>query len=665
MSERFGRFIPAIAWAPTQHQEKQTSQVSTHSSNRLSSHLSSASEALLNIQTPEGFWCGDLTGDSTLLADYVLLQLWLYPPDAQTAWTSPHPARMKKLVSSICKEQLADGGWNLYAGGPADINATVKAYAALKIMGADPHGLSMQSARDRILELGGVQACNSYTKINLSFFGLFPREFVPTVPPEILIIPGSFLYEMSSWTRTIIVPLSIIQALGIQKTAPHGIDIQELSLPNSRYAMASKDWASELFLHADKLLKQWERRGVQKVRSKAIAAAERWMIEHMHHSEGLGAIYPAMMYSIMAMDALGYERDQPDLMQAIQHFDDLLIETDTSLNFQPCKSPVWDTAIAAFALGEMGEIDPTRLTVTADWLLDKEVRRKGDWSAKRPNLRPSGWAFEFANEFYPDIDDTAMVLLALQHMKASDPKRQARTEKRAIEWLVGMQSADGGWAAFDVDNDWQVLNKIPFADHNAMLDPTCADITGRVLEALCRRGFTYVDPIIARGVQYLFSTQESNGSWYGRWGVNYVYGTFLAIRGLKASQHPKAYTAIDKASRWLSSVQNEDGGWGESCFSYEVDRFVPDASTPSQTAWALLGLIAAGSVGSRSVQRGVDWLLEHQQADGIWDERLTTGTGFPNVFYLSYHLYRLYFPTLALATYRKAINRPMPKVRFE
>ena len=664
MREQFQSDIPAIVWTHKETHQSTSATLALQTKRRVQSQLKAAIQALTTLQSEEGYWCGDLTGDSTLASDYILLQLWLYPVEPGQDWNPPNRDRIRKLVRYLWKNQMPDGGWNLYAKGPAEINASVKAYTALRIAGAARDSPRMRTARERILSLGGLQACNSYTRINLSFFGLFPRQFVPTVPAEILIVPGSFLNEMSSWTRTIIVPLSIIQGVGTQRSVPSGLTLDELMLPGIRVAMPKKGLASELFLHADKLLKQWERRGIQKIRTKSIAAAERWMIEHTHYSEGLGAIYPAMMYAVMAMDALGYERDQPDLVQAMHHFDDLIIERGDSIDVQPCKSPVWDTAIAAFALGEAGDIDPTRLTQAADWLLSKEVRRKGDWSAKRPELRPSGWAFEFANEFYPDIDDTAMVLLALQHARASDPSRQARVERRAMDWLIGMQSADGGWAAFDADNDWQLLNKVPFADHNAMLDPTCPDITGRVMEALCKRGMTYQHPVIARGIEYLLSTQESNGSWYGRWGVNYVYGTFLALRGLSAARDPRATQAIHRGCHWLQSVQNEDGGWGESCAGYELDQFVLAESTPSQTAWALLGLMAAGHAYSHAVQGGVEWLLSTQDVDGNWDETLTTGTGFPNVFYLSYNLYRLYFPTLALATYRRETGRAAPDVRF-
>jgi len=616
-----------------------------------------SADALQYIQSPEGYWCGDLIGDSTLLSNYTLLQLWLHPPQDGLPWGLAQLPHIQKVVHSLVASQLHDGGWNIFESGPPEINASVLAYTALKLAGEDPNSPHMKKACRLILQLGGLQACNSYTKLNLSFFDLFPRQFVPTVPPEILIIPGNVLYEMSSWTRTIIIPLSIIQAQSVRHPAPLGMAVDELFHPRTKVRLPKKDRISEVFVQADRLLKQWQRRGMKKIRAKAVRAAEQWMLAHMQYSDGLGAIYPAMMYSIMAMDSLGYERDQPDLALAIRQFEDLFVDDGDTVRFQPCKSPVWDTAIAIFALGEMGLGEPKRMTDAADWLLTKQVRRKGDWSEKRPDLTPGGWAFEFANEAYPDIDDTAMVLLALQHAKGTDPEQQTKSEQRAINWLLGMQSSDGGWAAFDVDNDWQILNRIPFADHNAMLDPTCADITGRVLECLCRRGMTCDDPAIRSGVEYLLTTQEESGCWYGRWGVNYVYGTFLALRGLRAAGDPSSNAAIRRASDWLVSVQNEDGGWGESCQGYLTNSFCGAESTPSQTAWALLGLIAAGHAHSPAVSAGFDWLIQHQRPDGTWDEKLTTGTGFPNVFYLSYPLYRDYFPLMAMAAFRKASEK--------
>ncbi|HWE84762.1 MAG TPA: squalene--hopene cyclase [Terracidiphilus sp.] len=609
-----------------------------------------AAARLLEIQHPEGYWVGDLTADSTLESDYILLQMWLYPAAEDGTWNPPTMARIRKASRAILDRQRPDGGWSIYEPGPSEVNATVRAYAMLKMTGLSPDDERMQRARALILRMGGIQACNSYTRINYGFFDLFPRKYCPTIPPEIMIIPGSVLYEMSSWTRTIIVPLSIVQAVGSPKPTPGRMRIDELFHPSKRLALHRRDRIANLFVHADKLFKRWERQSVRKIRSHAVREAEKWMLTRMQHSDGLGAIYPSIMYSIMAMDALGYERDHPDLEQAIRHLDGLMLESENSLIFQPSKSPVWDTAIAAFALGQMdGPGD--ELTAAADWLLGKEIRRRGDWAAKRPDLTPSGWVFEFANEYYPDIDDTAMVLLTLLHAKASDPERQERAEQRALNWILGMQGCDGGWAAFDVDNNWQILNKVPFADHNAMLDPTCPDITGRVLESLCRRGFDTSNPAVARGVDYLLKKQEENGSWYGRWGVAYIYGTFLALRGLSAAGAQEAVDAMARGAHWLREVQNPDGGWGESCLGYSTGRFERTVSTPSQTAWAVLGLIAAGAGRSNAVADGVRWLVEKQNADGTWDETVTTGTGFPGVFYIRYDLYRNYFPLLALTAY--------------
>jgi squalene-hopene/tetraprenyl-beta-curcumene cyclase len=638
MQEQSGFFEPAPQARPAVFERVDLRKLAE----RASRAAKLSAEALLRLQDPAGFWRGDLTADTTLEADYVLLNLWLYPA-GEHGWNPPTRARIDKALRTVLDRQLPDGGWNIYSAGPSELNATVRGYVALRLGGFDAGEPALVRARERVLALGGLQEANSYTKINLSLFGLFPRQFAPSVPPELVVMPGNVLYEMSSWTRAIIVPLSIVQASGAQRPAPPDFTLDELYVPGVKLRLPKKNLLSVLFNQVDRAIKLWERRGVKDVRAKAIREAEKWMIERTHFSGGLGAIYPSIMYSILAMDALGYERDHPDFLEAMHQFDALILETETRLEFQPAVSPIWDTAIALFALGQLGPIDPEPARRAADWLLDQEIRRKGDWCVKRPNLQPGGWAFEFANEFYPDIDDTAMVLMALEYAKASDAERQARAERRAINWLLGMQSSDGGWAAFDVDNNWQVLNKVPFADHNAMLDPSCPDITGRVMEALCRRGMTNNDPAISRAVNYLLMHQKEDGSWYGRWGVNHIYGTFLALRGLRA-----AGAREGKAADWLRSVQNPDGGWGESCASYEKHCFVPAPSTPSQTAWGILGLEAAGDTGSPAVERGIQWLLDRQKSTGGWDEELCTGTGFPNVFYLHFHLYRHYFPLLAL-----------------
>jgi squalene-hopene/tetraprenyl-beta-curcumene cyclase len=639
---------------------RQSAQAVRSAPEQIASALERSSRALFGQQTADGFWCGELTADTTLESDYILLQLWLHQPDG-AAWNPPARARIERAACSILARQLPDGGFNTFIGGPSDVSATVKAYCALKLAGMDPDAEPLRRACQRIRALGGLQAANSYVKINHSLFGLYPRKHVPSVPPEITMLPGNVLYEMSSWTRSILVPLSIVQARGSNRRAPSGFTLDELLLPNVSLALPKRKGLAILFHHLDRVFKVWEKRGSERIRAAAIREAEHWILDRTRHTEGLGAIYPAMMYFIMALDALGYPEDHPDLVEAIRHFESLLIETPERFLFQPCVSPIWDTSICAFALGEAGFADDPGMTRAADWLISKEVRRKGDWSIKRPDTEPSGWAFEFANEFYPDIDDTAMVLLALLHARGSNARAQVAAERRGVNWLLAMQSEDGGWAAFDVDNNWAVLNKVPFADHNAMLDPTCPDITGRVLESLCRRGLAGHDAV-RRGVAYLLQAQEKDGSWYGRWGVNYIYGSFLAMRGLAASGLPDTRDAIAKAAAWLRAIQGPDGGWGESCASYDRDRFVPAPSCASQTAWAVLGLLASGDRDSAPLRRGVDYLLERQRPDGTWPEEATTGTGFPNVFYLTYGMYRDYFPLMALACHEAMTAERAPRV---
>jgi squalene-hopene/tetraprenyl-beta-curcumene cyclase len=613
--------------------------------------VAAASEFLAGSQNGDGHWCAELTADTTLESDYILLELWKYPP-VHGVWNPPDRQRLGRAVESILARQLPDGGFNIYAKGPSELSASVKAYVALKLAGVPADDAAMSALKERILALGGLQAANSYVKINLSLFGLYPREFVPSIPPEIILL-GRFIYRMSAWTRAIVVPLSIVHASDPQRPVPEGFTLEELLLPGKPLGFPRDarrlSWHN-LFLSVDHALKLWERFGPRAVRTLAIRKAEQWMIQRMEHCDGLGAIYPPMMYSIMALDVLGYAEDHPLRREAVRQFDELMVDDGNRFFFQPCFSPVWDTAISAYALGEAGVADLER---PADWLLEREVRGKGDWAVLAKQAEPSGWAFEYRNEDYPDIDDTAMVVLALKHARSRNDARQKAALDRACNWLLAMQSKDGGWAAFDVDNNWEFLSQVPFADHNAMLDPTCADITGRVLEALAAHGFERSHEAIERGVEYLVKTQCDDGSWFGRWGVAYIYGTCFALRGLRAVGESDREAHMLRATEWLRSVQNADGGWGESCASYDAGQFVSAPSSASQTAWGVLGLLAGGDTTSESVRRGVDFLLRTQRPDGGWDEELSTGTGFPKVFYLTYHSYRHYFPLLALAEFAK------------
>jgi squalene-hopene/tetraprenyl-beta-curcumene cyclase len=615
-----------------------------------------AVDYLLSLQTKEGYWWADLTADTTLESDFILLELWRHPPVAGV-WNPPTRPLIDKAVRSILARQLPDGGFNIYAQGPSELSATIKAYTALKLAGLDYNDPHLAAARERILALGGLQRANSYVKVNLSLFGLLPRKHTPSIPPEFMLL-GNFIYQMSSWTRAIVIPLSIVHAMNPQRPVPRGFTLDELIAPGVSFEFPNNEgffsWRN-FFLRVDRVLKRFERRMWKgKRRTEAIKLAEQWMLERTKYSDGLAAIYPPMMYVIMALDLLGYPKDHPDVREAENQFFNLLVDDERGFYFQPCFSVVWDTAIAAYSLGESGLAPGQALTRCADWLLTKEVRRKGDWTVKRPTAEPSGWYFEFANEFYPDIDDTAYVLLALSHARASSGHDAC--VRRAVDWLLAMQSRDGGWAAFDVDNNWHSLSAVPFADHNAMLDPTCPDITGRVMEGLIASGVKRDHPAIQKGVAYLKKTQESDGSWYGRWGVDYIYGSFLALRGLQVAGESDREAYILRAGEWLRSIQNADGGWGESCESYDKNTFVGAPSTPSQTAWAILGLLAGGDRTSNSLHKGIEYLIETQRKDGGWDEELSTGTGFPRVFYLKYHYYRHSFPVLALSTYLKARN---------
>lgn len=621
--------------------------------------IDAATELLLSLQQEPGYWVGRLSADATLESDYILLQLWLYPPQ-DGEWNPPTLHRCQKAAASILRRQTPSGGWSIFHGGPDNVSACVKAYAALKLMAPAGGEAALARARSRILELGGVEAANSYTRLYLSFFELFDREKTPTIPPEVFLLEASSkinIYEISSWSRAILAPLAILSAKRATRPVPAGFTLREICTGHEPPRPKLVSWKS-FFWWADRSLKIWERVGLNGVRQKSIEAAERWMVERFEKSDGLAAIFPAMMNSIMALTELGYALDHPILQREIERFDNLIVEEAGELSIQPCHSPVWDTAITSFALSR-AHPRPTpqvrqALDRAGEWLLSKEVTQPGDWIVKNPGVQPGGWYFEFENEFYPDCDDTAKVLLALESSFAQPhPKRDAARE-RALRWLSSMQCRDGGWAAFDRDNDSEILTHVPFADHNAMLDPSCPDITGRAIEALCGPGRGRYRDSIARGVDYLRRVQQDDGSWYGRWGVNYIYGSCFALRGLRAAGEDWREAHIMQGGEWLRSVQNADGGWGETCGSYDDPLAkIEGASTPSQTAWALLGLFATGDYQTGSVVSGVRYLLEAQKPDGSWDEELFTGTGFPSVFYLRYDYYRLYFPLMALGEYQR------------
>jgi squalene-hopene/tetraprenyl-beta-curcumene cyclase len=522
----------------------------------------------------------------------------------------------------------------------------------------------MCRAREVILRLGGAAGCNTFTKFYLALNGQFPYENCASVPPELVLLPAWFyvnLYAMSSWTRTIVVPLSIFSAYKPVRHLPPEKGIAELfpeapetprwpSVPTRRLF----SWTN-FFLGVDWLYKRAEPY-LGSVRRQALKVAAAWMRERFADSDGLGAIFPPMIYTVVALRCLGVADDAPEMRWALKQLDDLVIEEGDTVRLQPCVSPVWDTAMAlnALCLAGVSGADPTA-EAAVKWLVAREVRRRGDWAVTNPELEAGGWVFEYQNAFYPDIDDSAMVLIALARARHGDDSLTRLPVERGLRWILGMQNRDGGWAAFDRDIDREVLTKVPFADHNAMLDPSCPDITARILEALGQYGYGLEHPQVARAIDYLRKTQEASGAWYGRWGVNYVYGTWQVLTGLEAIGFDRDDPMVKRAVAWLERVQQPGGAWGESCKSYDDPEWAGRGDpTASQTAWAVLGLVCAGRADSPAVRAGIDWLRSSQRADGGWDEVPFTGTGFPKVFYLKYHLYSLYFPLLALARYASA-----------
>ena len=632
---------------------------------RASDAIGRAREFLFSRQHEDGYWCGELEADTTLESDYIAIHMLLGTGNRE---------RMEHAVPEIIRHQNEDGGWPIYKGGPSNISASVKAYFALKLMGMKPDHPVLERARHRILAMGGATQCNTFTKIYLCFMGQYDWEAVPAIPPEIVLFPNWFwfnIYEISSWSRAILVPLSICYAKKPFKKIPPEMAIDELFVGGRYGRHLHLKWNPTLiswrnfFLVLNKVVHFCEMFHIRPLRKIALKAAEEWMLERFEKSDGLGAIYPGILNSIIALRCLGYSNDDPQVIRALDEFEKLGIDepgipdhSEPTFRMQPCMSPVWDTAYAMFALGEAGvpRTDP-RMVKAADWILSKEVRCQGDWAVKVRDVRPGGWYFEFNNEFYPDVDDSAMVLLGLDKVDHPKERYQHEISSRAIDWIFAMQCKNGGWASFDKDNTRMVFQHIPFADHNAMLDPPTVDITGRVLEMLAGYGYTQDDPRIKKAIKFVLREQEPDGSWFGRWGVNYIYGTMLVLRGLQATgvDHHEPY--IQQAAEWLRMVQNSDGGWGETCGSYDdpAERGM-GPSTPSQTAWGVMGLLAAGDTRSESVQKGILYLLEKQRPDGSWDEDQYTGTGFPRVFYLAYHLYRDYFPLIALSTYAREFS---------
>jgi squalene-hopene/tetraprenyl-beta-curcumene cyclase len=612
-------------------------------------------ERLLEQQDPAGFWVHELEADATITSEYLLLRRWLGIQDA---------ALEAKAVRHLRSIQLPDGGWPIYHNGPANLSATVKGYFALKIAGVPADDPSLALARQRVLEQGGITRVNVFTKILLALFGEYDWEGVPCMPMEIFLLPRwSYfnLYEISYWSRTVLVPLLIIFAHRPVRVSPVQARLDDLYLVPRAEADLSfpRDpqtftWRN-FFLVVDRILRLHDRFVTRPFRRRAIRAAERWMLERMQGEGGLGGIFPAMMNSVIALTSLGYPTDHPVIRKALREIDALCIQTAETLRVQPCVSPVWDTALSINTLIEAGlPSDHPALVRAGRWLLETQTRRPGDWMFKTPGTPPGGWPFQFENEFYPDVDDTAVVLMSLRKIRMPDEEAKTRAVARGLNWMMAMQGSDGGWGAYDKDNNRLVFNLIPFADHGALMDPSTEDLAGRVLEALGYLGYRPDEPAVVRAVAFVKARQRRDGSWYGRWGVNYLYGTWSVLAGLRSIGEDMGQPYVRNAVTWLLSRQNPDGGWGESCFSYDDPRSAGmGKSTASQTAWALLALLHTGEVSHPAVARGAHFLLETRREDGLWDEAEFTGTGFPRVFYLRYHGYFAFFPLWALALYRR------------
>ena len=620
-------------------------------------------DLLLSQQKPEGYWVGELMVDATLVADMIAYRHWDGSVDEK--WE-------RKAVQHILSLQLPAGGWSIYPGGPAEVNATVKAYLALKLAGVAMTDARMLRAHQTALSLGGVPRLNTFSKLYLALLGLFPWDYAPTIPCEVILI-GKWFYvnfnEMSSWSRSMLVPLSIINHFkptrkvlgsgGLNELYPLGFAERDLMLPRDPQMFTWRNF----FLWLDglhKFAERFARHHIHPFRKRALKVAEQWMIKRFEGSDGLAAIFPGILNSVIALKALGYPAGHPLIEQCERELKKLEHETEQSIRMEPCLSPVWDTAIAAICLHESGlPSDHPALVKCCDWLIEREVRFRGDWRYKNPaDVEPSGWVFEFNNQWNPDVDDTAMVLLALRKIPTARPQRREAAFRRGLDWMLTFQCKDGGWASFDKDCTKSILEKVPFADHNAMLDPECADITARILELLGYENFSLDNPQVRKALDFIREHQEEDGSWYGRWGVNYIYGTWQVLRGLRALGLDMRQPWLLKARHWLESIQHEDGGWGERCNTYDDPVFKGQGpSTASQTAWAVMGLCAFDDPSRPSVRNGIDYLLRMQNGDGSWTEAEATGTGFPRVFYLKYDMYRNSWPLLALATYRNLLPR--------
>ncbi|MEV7864381.1 squalene--hopene cyclase [Streptomyces hirsutus] len=609
-----------------------------------------ATEFLLSRQDDQGWWKGDLETNVTMDAEDLLLRQFLGILEEETT---------RAAALFIRGEQREDGTWATFYGGPGDLSATIEAYVALRLAGDRPDAPHMARAAAWVRDRGGVAASRVFTRIWLALFGWWKWEDLPELPPELIWFPSWVplnIYDFGCWARQTIVPLTIVSAQRPVRPAPFPLDElhTDPARPNPPGRMAPAISWDGAFQRLDKGLHALRRAVPRRLRRAAMNTAARWIIERQENDGCWGGIQPPAVYSVIALHLLGYDLNHPVMRAGLRSLDRFAVwREDGARMIEACQSPVWDTCLATIALADAGlPADHPRLVRAADWMLGEQVVRPGDWSVRRPGLAPGGWAFEFHNDNYPDIDDTAEVVLALRRVKHHDPERVDNAIGRGVRWNLGMQSRNGAWGAFDVDNTSPFPNRLPFCDFGEVIDPPSADVTAHVVEMLAVEGLAH-DPRTRRGVRWLLAEQEPDGSWFGRWGVNYLYGTGSVVPALVAAGLPGSHPAVRRAVSWLESVQNEDGGWGEDLRSYRDSRewSGKGASTPSQTGWALMALLAAGEKESAAVERGIAWLAATQHEDGSWDEPYFTGTGFPWDFSINYHLYRQVFPLTALGRY--------------
>jgi len=622
--------------------------------------ISRAQKHLLGLQHREGYWMGELEADASVTAGYVPLMHFMLG--------AVHPERRRKAVNFVLSKQSADGSWSTYFGGHGDLNASIQAYFSLKLSGVSASEPFMLRARDFILTKGGITKANVFTKIWLALFGQYDWRGTPTVPPEIVLLPNWFyfnIYEFASWSRATIVALSVVLTLKPTCTIPESAQVGELYLePEGQrdYSMAKGDrslsWRN-FFLLLDSGFKFWEGLRAKPGRALALERAKEWIIKHQENDGSWGGIMLPWVYSLVALKSLGLPLDHPAVSRGLSGLEGFILEDETTLRLLPATSPVWDTAWAVIALRESGlPPDHPALVKAGSWLLSKHIQVGGDWQVKNPKTEPGSWSFEMENKLYPDVDDTAVVCRALRRVRLSDEEEQEKKKaiERGVRWILSMQSKNGGWAAFDRDNDKEILTHVPFADFMSPLDPTCADVTAHVVELVGETGLEF--PSLKKALLYIQHSQEADGAWYGRWGVNYIYGTSHTLAALGTVGENGDSSLVRSAISWLVSHQNSEGGWGETCQSYTDPRCRGSGpSTASQTAWALIGLMSTQSAPRQALKKGIGYLLRTQSESGDCNEQFYTGTGFPKAFYLRYDLYRIYFPLMALARYLEQVER--------